>query len=284
MRTESVRIPAASAARRPLRPTFLGAFGILPVLAIAGLAFSPPALAANEPDLEPIDLVLYAQLLETHTRAVPDLVGTRVNYRSLKTSPDWKRLAAQVRAAKPSRLARNDELAYWINAYNILTIDLILEHYPVESIRELGSFFSPVWDKTVATIEGREISLGFIEHEILRKLDEPRIHAAIVCASTSCPPLARTPFRSDTLDANLTAAMRAWLESPKKGIAIDRANRRVRLSRIFDWFEEDFASRGGVLTAITAYVSSEDAEWLRTVGPSAQIRYFDYDWTLNDLE
>lgn len=284
MRTESVRIPAASAARRPLRPTFLGAFGILPVLAIAGLAFSPPALAANEPDLEPIDLVLYAQLLETHTRAVPDLVGTRVNYRSLKTSPDWKRLAAQVRAAKPSRLARNDELAYWINAYNILTIDLILEHYPVESIRELGSFFSPVWDKTVATIEGREISLGFIEHEILRKLDEPRIHAAIVCASTSCPPLARTPFRSDTLDANLTAAMRAWLESPKKGIAIDRANRRVRLSPIFDWFEEDFASRGGVLTAITAYVSSEDAEWLRTVGPSAQIRYFDYDWTLNDLE
>ncbi len=284
MRTESVRNPADSAARRPLRPTFLRAFGILPVLTIAGVAFSPPALAANEPDLEPIDLVLYAQLLETHTRAVPDLVGTRVNYRSLKTSADWQRLAAQVRAAKPSRLARNDELAYWINAYNILTIDLILEHYPVESIREIGSFFSPVWDKTVATIEGREISLGFIEHEILRKLDEPRIHAAIVCASTSCPPLARTPFRSDTLDANLTAAMRAWLESPKKGISIDRANRRVRLSRIFDWFEEDFASRGGVLTVITAYVSSEDAEWLRTVGPSAQIRYFDYDWTLNDLE
>jgi hypothetical protein len=232
----------------------------------------------------PLDLVLYGRLLEEHTRSVSDLVGTRVDYRSLLASADWKRLVAGVRSARPSRLAQKERLAFWINAYNILTIDLILEHYPVESIRDIGSFFSPVWDKNVATIEGRKVSLGFIEHEVLRKMDEPRIHAAIVCASTSCPPLARVPFSSADLEANLDDAMGAWLASDSKGVAIDRASRKIRLSPIFDWFEEDFESRGGVLAVIAPYVSAEDAAWLRKEGGGARIEYFDYDWTLNDFE
>lgn len=243
------------------------------------LHFALPA-AASQPA---IDLDLYGRLLENHTRAVPEIVGTRVDYRSLKKSQDWKRLVHQVRVAKPSQLTRNEQLAFWINAYNILAIDLISEHYPIDGIKQIGSFFSPVWDLEVATIEGRTISLGTIEHEILRKMGEPRIHGAIVCASVSCPSLARTPFRPASLDADLSAAMRSWLANREKGIAIDRSNRVVRLSKVFDWFEEDFESRGGVLTAITPFLEPDDATWIRAEGKKASIRYFGYDWSLNDL-
>ena len=252
---------------------------------IVGLFTFALALAAIEATADsPIDLDLYGRLLEKHTRAVPDIVGTRVDYRSLRESPEWARLVRQVRSARPSRLKkRNEQLAFWINAYNILAIDLVTKHHPISGIKEIGSFFSPVWDREVATIEGRSHSLGSIEHGILRKMGEPRIHAAIVCASVSCPPLARKPFRPETLDADLSAAMRAFLANPRKGFAIDKRNRVVRLSKVFDWFEEDFASRGGVLASIMPHLDPEDAAWLRAHESEATIRYFDYDWSLNDL-
>ena len=245
------------------------------------------ATAANALGPSPIDLALYGRLLETHTRSVPEVVGTRVDYAAIRESADWQRLVAQVHAARPSTLERDERLAFWINAYNILTIDLIRAHYPVDSIRDIGSFFfftARVWDIEVATIEGRSISLGEIENEILRPMGDPRIHAAIVCASISCPPLARTPFRPNALDADLDAAMRTWLASQKKGIAIDRTHHVVRISRVFDWFEEDFEARGGVLPTIAEHVPQEDAAWLLKQGPDAAIRYFEYDWSLNGLE
>lgn len=231
----------------------------------------------------PIDLELYDRLLAAHTRAVAETVGTRVDYRAISRSAEWRTLSEQTRAARPSELTGDERLAYWINAYNILTIDLIATHYPVESIRDIGSFFFPVWDKKVATIEGRTLSLGEIEHKILRKMGDPRIHAAIVCASTSCPPLARHAFRAAAIDADLDAAMRRWLASPKKGVAIDRKADVVHVSAIFDWFEEDFEAGGGPLSTIAQFVPPADAAWLRGAGRDARIRYFDYDWTLNAL-
>ncbi|MEM9177135.1 MAG: DUF547 domain-containing protein, partial [Myxococcota bacterium] len=116
----------------------------------------------------------------------------------------------------------------------------------------------------------------------LRKMGEPRIHAAIVCASTSCPPLMRSAFRAEQLDAQLDAAMARWLASPEKGVAIDRASKTVRASAIFDWFEEDFEAQGGVLATIARHVPETDAAWLRGPGRNARIRHFDYDWSLND--
>jgi len=255
--------------------------------AVLVLLCSLPAMSAfatGESERRPIDLDLYQRLLERYTRSVPDLVGTRVDYQGLRTSAEWKRLAQQVRAAKPSRLERAQRLAYWINAYNILTIDLILDHYPVDSIRDIGSFFSPVWKIPVATIEGRQVSLDDIEHEILRKMGEPRIHAAIVCASTSCPPLARSPFRSATLGEDLDRAMRSWLASPRKGVSIDRTRKVVTVSKIFDWFEADFEAKGGVLATIAAYLPAQEADWLRGPGRNAKLRYFDYDCSLNELK
>ncbi len=257
---------------------------LLLLLFVSAISMPAASTAAGESPRGPIDLDRYEQILKRYTRSVPDLAGTRVDYSGLQESTDWKLLAGQLRAAKPSRLQRSERLAYWINAYNILTIDLVLDHYPVESIRDIGSFFSPVWKVPVAVIEGREVSLDDIEHEILRKMGEPRIHAAIVCASTSCPPLARSPFRPESLDADLDGAMRTWLADPRKGISIDRARNVVTVSRIFDWFDEDFASRGGVLDTIAPYLAPAEAAWLRSSGRDAKLRYFDYDWTLNDLK
>ncbi len=247
-------------------------------LLLIGLGLTSPATARDA-----IDLDLYDRLLERHTREVSDVVGTRVDYRAISRSADWKKLSAELRAARPSRLDREGRLAYWINAYNVFTIDLIVDHYPVESIRDIGSFFFPVWNEKVASIEGRDVSLGEIEHEILRKMGEPRIHAAIVCASTSCPPLARRAFRAERLDEQLDAAMRRWLASPAKGVRIDRARETVHVSQIFDWFEEDFEAGGGVLETIARHVPDEDAAWLRGPGRDARIRFLDYDWALNDL-
>ena len=249
-------------------------------LALTSLFLSPPAASAGE---NPIDLDLYGKLLDEHTRVVDDLAATRVDYRSLRKSTDWKRVVDQVLAAKTSRFSRDEKLAFWINAYNVLAIDLIVRHYPIDGIKELGSFFSPVWDLEVATIAGREVSLGGIEHDILRKMDEPFIHGAIVCASASCPPLARTPFRPDHLREDLAAAMRNWLRHRQKGIALDKVAKVIHLSKVFDWFEEDFESRGGVLEAIADLLPPEDAAWIRQEAGNASIRYFDYDWSLNDL-
>ena len=277
--------------RRPrLRAVLYIAFG---VVFTAGLALTPTSFAkatqaksetpANPVKKAPFDRALYASLLDAHTKSVADVVGTRVDYRKLGRSEDWKRLVAQIRSARPSTLEREGKLAFWINAYNILTIDLVLQHYPLDSIRDIGSFFSPVWNIEVATIEGRTLSLGEIEHEILRKMGEPRIHAAIVCASTSCPPLARTPFTTERLEADLDAAMRQWLSSPQKGVSIDRTRNQVSVSAIFDWFEEDFETGGGILSTIARYVPATDAAWLQNEGRQARIKFLNYDWTLNDF-
>ena len=277
--------------RPPLRSAVLGI--ALGVLFSVGLTLAPTSSAQDTPaksktrasplQKSPFDRALYASLLEAHTKSVADVVGTRVDYRALGRSEDWKRLVAQIRSARPGTLDREAKLAFWINAYNILTIDLVLQHYPLDSIRDIGSFFSPVWNVEVATIEGRTLSLGEIEHEILRKMGEPRIHAAIVCASTSCPPLARTPFTTERLGADLDAAMRQWLSSPRKGVSIDRTRNQVSVSAIFDWFEEDFETGGGVLSTIARYVPATDAAWLQNEGRQARIKFLNYDWTLNDF-
>ena len=105
-------------------------------------------------------------------------------------------------------------------------------------------------------------------------------HAAIVCASLSCPPLRREPYRAATLDAQLEDNVRRWLEDPRKGVRIDRSARRLYLSPILDWFAEDFGD--GVLPFVAAHLTSQDAAWIRAQGKALRVRYLHYDWRLND--
>jgi hypothetical protein len=232
-----------------------------------------------------LDEELYATLLSSYTRQVTSTVGTQVDYAGLRVAPEWRELVASVEGSDVGNLRTQAErLAFWINAYNIFTIDTVVRNEPVASIRDLGSsFFRPIWKQPAGRVRGWSLTLDQIEHEILRPLGEPRIHAAIVCASTSCPSLLREPWTAKRLEAQLDAAMRSWMAEPRKGLRIERSARIVRLSRIFEWFEEDFEISGGALEFIRPYLSPTDRVWLATNGAHARIEYLAYDWSLNGM-
>ena len=271
---------AAGKKRRSPRPRSLGGVVFAVLLGLSPVSvLCAPGPGAESPDWPS----LWGEILASHSRSTDAEVGTRVDYVSLLAEPRWKQMLASLARAEPGRLlTRNETLAFWINAYNIFAIDLILQNYPVESIRDIGFFFRPVWKKPAGWIQGREYSLHEIEHEILRPMGEPRIHGAIVCASVSCPSLMREPFRAERMDEQLDARLRAWMRRPEKGLALDREGRRLRVSAVFGWFEDDFAVAGGVLSFVTRYAPAEDANWLRANAPDISIGYLDYDWSLND--
>src|SRR5262245_3971188 len=243
------------------------------VSCLVSLLASPPVLAFDE--------ALYARLLERDTVAVSDLASTRVDYAALRGSADWEALLASLAASEPARLAtREERLAFWIDAYNVLAIDVVRRGYPVASIRDLGSLLRPVWKKPAGTIGGRSYTLDEIEHEILRPLGEPRIHGAIVCASLSCPPLRREPYRAAALDAQLDDNMRRWLADPRKGARLERASTTLTLSPIFDWFAEDFGD--DAVGFVARHLPPADAAWIREHRGELRVRWFEYDWSLND--
>ena len=114
-------------------------------------------------------------------------------------------------------------------------------------------------------------------------MGEPRIHAAIVCASVSCPSLAREPYHAESLDAELDAALERWLADPRKGSRLDAERGVLVLSPIFDWFADDFAAAGGVLPFVAPHLPEATRAWLTQHGGRARLEFFDYDWSLNDL-
>lgn len=224
------------------------------------------------------DRNLYAELLLRHTHAVADVAGTRVDYAALAHDPAWRHLLDGLAAAvEPAR--REERLAFWIDAYNVLAMDLVARHYPVASIRDIGSLLRPVWKREAGTVAGEMRTLDGIEHEILRPMGEPRIHVAIVCASTSCPSLAREPYRPETLDAQLDAAARAFVANPDKGVRAGADG--LRISPIFEWFAKDFAASGGVPAFLRRHADATLLASLDRLGPAPHLAYFDYDWSLN---
>lgn len=196
----------------------------------------------------------------------------RVDYQALRQDPRYPQLLALIENQPVAALtARNEQLAFYINAYNIYAIKMVIDNLPLESIRDAGSFFSPVWKKAVGTIGGRTVTLDEIEHAILRTMGEPRIHFAIVCASLSCPDLRMEAFRVDRLDQQLEEQTRGFLNDASKGLILSGTS--VRVSQIFDWFADDFIAAGGVETFVRRY-----RELPATISLRANLPY---DWSLN---
>lgn len=180
-----------------------------------------------------------------------------------------------------------DRLAYWINAYNALTLQGVLDNYPLGSIRNVPKFF----DKKVYSVGGRLLSLDDVEHRILRKrFAEPRIHFAIVCASVSCPALWNRAYRGDQLDGQLAARARRFVNDPRN-LVVDVVAGRASLSKIFDWFQGDFVQAVSGVKGPKALLSfalryaepalKTDLERLLSAPRAPMVRYFDYDWGLN---
>jgi hypothetical protein len=173
-----------------------------------------------------------------------------------------------------SNFNRPEKMAFWINAYNALTVQTILEHYPVESIKKIPK----VWD-TPKPVAQSHHTLNDIEHNILRPLGDPRIHFALNCASRGCPQLPQEPFEPQTLDDQLNREAIKFINNPEK-VRFDEKRNALYVSPIFKWFKEDFLSVAvSISDFIKGYLQSADKQLQNENLP---LKYLDYDWGLND--
>jgi len=195
-----------------------------------------------------------------------------VDYPALKADGRLDKVYQALSSFDPKRLSgRDEQLAFYLNAYNILALKTVVDHWPLDSIKDVGSLLSPVWDKSAGELGGKTVSLGEVEHKILRPMGEPRIHLAIVCASVSCPDLRDEPYTASQLSAQLDDQARRFLDNPGKGLIVGKD--KLQVSQIFDWFEKDFAAGGGVAAFIKHYHANL---------PDLKIKTnIDYDWSVN---
>lgn len=178
--------------------------------------------------------------------------------------------------------SREAQFAFWINAYNAVTVKGILREYPTTSIRNHTAkvYGYNIWKDLQLVVSGKPYSLEAIEHEVLRKMGEPRIHFAIVCASVGCPRLLNEAFTADHLDEQLTANAKAFFADRTKFVADTRAG-TIAVSPILDWFSKDFgADTPAQMRSIAPYLP-ESAQPLAKSN-SVRVKFLDYDWSLND--
>lgn len=216
----------------------------------------------------------FDELLKMHTKVQDG--ATVVDYKSIKASPEiLKNYLSSLESLNKdefTKFSSDEKLAFWINVYNAYTIQLIVDHYPVKSIKDIGSFFSKPWSKEIIPLFGKKMTLDEVEHDTIRvDFKEPRIHFAVNCASIGCPSLYREAFQATNLDQQLDAATKFFLNNRSKNkIKGDT----VYISKIFKWYGKDFKrSHGSVKKFLESYWSE--------VKKTDDIDYLDYDWGLN---
>ncbi len=192
-----------------------------------------------------------------------------VNYDAIKSN--WSSLRNYINVLSENmptdNWSKNEKLAYWMNAYNAMTIDLILRHQPLGSIKGIKN----PWEQRFWKLGDKYYNLDEIEHQILRKMGDPRIHFGINCASFSCPPLLNEAFAGDTVDAQLDKVARKFINDPKRNtITADQ----LEISEIFNWFGKDFKKNGSLIDYLNQYSETK-------ISPNAKVRFKDYDWALN---
>ncbi|MFC1814726.1 DUF547 domain-containing protein [Thermodesulfobacteriota bacterium] len=220
-----------------------------------------------------VDHGIYAGLLEKYVKS------GGVDYKGLKN--EETRLDKYLKILEETdtkKLSRNEQFAFYINAYNAWTIKLILSGYPgIKSIKDLGSIFKSPWKKQIARIDGDIITLDHIEHDILRPgFKDPRVHFAINCAAKSCPPLRSEPYRADIIDQQLDEMARAFINDFRRNRL---EGRTLYVSSIFKWFSEDFNK--DVVGFFLKYVREDLKKQLEDSKSKLTVKYLDYDWSLN---
>ncbi len=237
---------------------------------------------------------------ETSTATVDHSDWTRFLADYLKTSPDGinrMRYAgvnavdreqldsyiAKLASTAISNYRRSEQLPYWINFYNALTVKIVLDHYPVKSIQDIdispGFFSSGPWDKKLVTVEGENLSLNDIEHRILRPIwKDPRVHYAVNCASIGCPNLMPLAFTAENTETLLEQGARDYINHPR---GVEIVDGKPVTSKIYDWFKADFGNNDQeVLAHLRRYAEPALREKLNGI---SRLNGHRYDWTLNGV-
>jgi len=197
-----------------------------------------------------------------------------VDYAALKAAPQaldqYLDMLAAVPEAQFKTWTEARQIAFLANLYNASTLRLILDHYPLKSIKKIGSIFKGPWDQPAVRLFGKTITLNHLEHGILRKdYHEPRLHMALVCAAKGCPPLRREAYTGERLNEQLNDQSRTYLASPA-GLVINRDKGVASISSIFKWYGDDFPS-------VPAFIEAQSGHSL----DGLKTRYLKYDWSLN---
>jgi len=222
------------------------------------------------------DQAIWAELLNKYVK--PD----GVDYAGFKSEEEkLDQYLKVLELTDLKRLLREEQFAYYINAYNAWTIKLILSAYPgIKSIKDLGTFWKSPWKKKFVRMNGELLSLDDIEHHILRpRFKDPRVHFAINCSAVSCPPLRSEPYMGSSLDRQLDQATRSFINDPNSYRLEGDA---FYVSRIFKWFAEDF--NNDVLGFYLKYAREDLKKKLAEKKDVIQIKYLHYDWSLNDIK
>jgi len=265
------------------------AIGVSPAFANITKSFDPKTFSGSET----FDHTAWDEILGAYVKPEPSGLN-RFDYKGAKDNAldAIKAYVKALEAADPTKLTRDEQFAYWANLYNAKTIEVVVEAYPVGSIREIsineGLFgflkksagLAGPWKAKIITVKGEKLSLDDVEHEIMRKVfADPRVHYSVNCASIGCPNLRQKAFTGANLETELNAGARDFINTDR-GISVG-ADGNVTASSIFNWFQVDF---GGTHEAVIAhavqYAKPEKAEQLKG---KTSISRFEYDWSLNDV-
>ncbi len=216
----------------------------------------------------------YNGLLQTHVHAgsKAGIKSNLVDYDAWAKDPRHEQAMKALTQVDFSKLDPQALKVFWINAYNLLTIDLIVKNSDVKSIKDLGTLLQSPWKAHSWQVAGKAYTLDEVEHGILRIMHDPRMHMAIVCASLSCPDLRNEVYQEKTLDSQLDDQARKFLSNPTKGMKESASG--ISLSPIFKWFAEDFGGDKGILAFVKKYKPDVSER-------GAINDYFSYDWNLN---
>lgn len=226
----------------------------------------------------------WSQILKDHVLVVGST--TQFKYKKLKSnSESFNKYLTELSLVSQKEFdhwSPHQQIAFLINAYNAFTVKLIIDNYPVKSIKNIGGLFTKPWKIDFFHLFGKQHHLDWIEHEVLRKnYKEPRIHFAVNCASIGCPALRNEAYTAEKLDQQLDDQAKLFLKDNSRNYIKENT---LNLSKIFDWFEEDFSHKHPHVQAFVAPYITENPRLLeRLRNNKFNIRYTSYDWSLNEV-
>lgn len=239
-----------------------------------------------------LSIVLAQSHSEYSTILKKYVVKGKVNYKELKEDSALNDYLDKMKNINPDTISdRQNQLAFWINIYNAYTLKIINDNYPLKSINDLHSggliigtiFSTTIWDDDFVIVNNKRLTLNEIEHDIIRPIyKDPRAHFALVCASVSCPPLRPEAYEGSKLDKQLNDQAKIFLNDTSKNY-FDVDNKKAYISKIFDWFNDDFGNNDEeILIFIAKFIDPAIAAEIKIIPSQWDIKHLKYDWGLNE--